>query len=422
MKSLKGKKLLVLGGSASNVQLVHYAQQMGAYVVVADNRENRPGKDAADAAVLISTDDYEGLCRYIKENHIDGVATGAGEWNVVNAMKLCKKADLPYYANEGLWDICQDKRNFKDCCNKYGVPTVPEFSKDNRPKAKDYPVIVKPVDGCSSRGITVCHNDEELNHAIDFALSQSQSSNVIIEKYIDNGGVTIDAKYVVIDGICYLEALGERYVLENGLITAISFYPSSLMERFKEKVNPNVQAMFDGLGYKNGVFFFQAIPDGEEIYVYEMGLRVSGGMIYNMTEAAGCNNVMKMLIYHSLTGKMCETEDIKLIDPLFTGKQAATVAFPLSLGTIAHVSGFEDIKSIPGVVDVTIYYSEGHQCEPKHINTLDQLFARVMIVKESKKELRKCLEEIRRLASVIDTNGNDMILWSTFDKIIEKLS
>jgi len=130
----------------------------------------------------------------------------------------------------------------------------------------------------------------------------------------------------------------------------------------------------------------------------------------------------KMLIYHSLTGKMCETEDIKLIDPLFNGKRAATVAFPLSLGTIAHIGGFEEIKVIPGVVDVTIYYSEGHQCEPKHINTLDQLFARGMIVKESKKELRNCLEEIRRLASVIDTNGNDMIRWSTFDKIIEKLS
>ena len=54
MKSLKGKKLLVLGGSASNVQLVHFAQHMGAFVVVADNRENRPGKDAADDSVLIN--------------------------------------------------------------------------------------------------------------------------------------------------------------------------------------------------------------------------------------------------------------------------------------------------------------------------------------------------------------------------------
>ena len=419
MKSLKGKKLLVLGGSASNVQLVHFAQQMGAFVVVADNQENRPGKDAADDSVLISTDDYDALCKYIKNNQIDGVATGAGEWNVMNAMKLCKKANLPYYADERLWDICQDKRNFKDCCKKYGVPTVPEFSIANKPSAKDYPVIVKPVDGCSSRGISICYNEEELNKAIDFALSLSQSTNVIIEKYIDNGGVTIDAKYVVVDGKCYLEALGERYVLEGGLITAISFYPSSLINRYMEKVNLNVQKMFEALGYKNGVFFFQAIPDGEDIYVYEMGLRVSGGMIYNMTEAVGCNNVMKMLIYHSLTGKMCEKEDLKTIDPHFNGKQASTVALPLRLGTIAHVEGLEKIKGMPGVVDVTVYYSEGHECIQKHINTLDQLFARVIVISENENALFKTILGIRNNVKVIDENGQNMINWATCDKVLD---
>lgn len=419
MRSLKGKKLLVLGGSASNVQLVHFAQQMGAFVVVADNRENRPGKDAADDSVLISTDDYEGLFQYINAHHIDGVATGAGEWNVVNAMKLCKMAGLPYYADEHLWNICQDKRNFKDCCKKYGVPTVPEFSVDRKPKDEDYPVIVKPVDGCSSRGISICHNEEELDKAIDFALSLSQSTNVIIEKYVDNGGVTIDAKYVIVDGQCYLEALGERYVLEGGLITAISFYPSSLIGRFMDKVNPNVQKMFSALGYKNGVFFFQAIPDGEEIYVYEMGLRVSGGMIYNMTEAAGCNNVMKMLIYHSLTGKMCEKDDIKTIDPYFGGKQASTVALPLRLGTIAHIEGLEKVKRLPGVVDVTVYYGEGHECIQKHINTLDQLFARVIVVSDNEKSLFDTLKKIRESVIVNDNDGNSLINWTTFDKLYD---
>lgn len=419
MKNLKGKKLLVLGGSASNVQLVRFAQQMGAFVVVTDNKENRPGKEAADGSALISTDDYDALCQYIKDNHIDGVATGAGEWNVVNAMRLCKKANLPYYADERLWDICQDKRNFKDCCKKYGVPTVPEFSIAHRPTPKDYPVIVKPVDGCSSRGISICYNEEDLNKAIDYALSLSQSSNVIIEKYIDNGGVTIDAKYVVIDGKCYLEAFGERYVLENGLITAISFYPSSLIDRFLERVHPPVQKMFEGLGYKNGVFFFQAIPDGEEIYVYEMGLRVSGGMIYNMTEAVGCNNVMKMLIYHSLTGKMCELEDLKLIDPYFNGKKASTVALPLRLGTIAHIEGLEKVKKMHGVVDVTVYYGEGHECVAKHINTLDQLFARIIVAGDNDENLFETLKKIRKTVKVTDADSQNMIIWTTFDRILD---
>ncbi len=418
MNSLSGKKLLVLGGSSSNVQLVHFAQSMGAYVYVADNQENRPGKRVADRPVMISTDDYDSLSALIKTEHIDGVATGAGEWNVINAMRLCKMAGLSYYASEELWGICQDKRHFKNCCKRYGVPTVPDFSLTNLPGKADYPVIVKPVDGCSSRGISICHNSEELNRAIATVREISDSKDLIIEKYINNGGVTIDAKYVVVEGVFYLEAIGERYVLNNGLITAISFYPSKYYDLFMQQVHPFVKPMFDALGYRNGVFFFQAIPDGDRIYVYEMGLRVSGGMIYNMTEASGCNNAMKMLIYHSLTGKMCEQEDLRMIDPLFHGKKAATLALPLRLGTISSVYGMESISKQKDVVDVTVYYGCGHRCIPDHLNTLDQLFARVMIVSDTEDDLVSTLQFVRNSVSVKNELGEELLIWDTVDSLI----
>ena len=418
MNSLSGKKLLVLGGSSSNVQLVHFAQSMGAYVYVADNQENRPGKRIADRPVMISTDDYDSLSALIKTEHIDGVATGAGEWNVINAMRSCKMAGLSYYATEELWDICQDKRHFKNCCKRFNVPTVPDFSLTNLPKSADYPVIVKPVDGCSSRGISICHNSDELKLAIETVRKISDSGDLIIEKYINNGGVTIDAKYVVVDGVFYLEAIGERYVLNNGLITAISFYPSKYYDLFMQQVHPFVKPMFDALGYRNGVFFFQAIPDGDRIYVYEMGLRVSGGMIYNMTEASGCNNAMKMLIYHSLTGKMCEKEDLRMIDPLFHGKKAATLALPLRLGTISSVYGMESISKQKDVVDVTVYYGCGHRCIPEHLNTLDQLFARVMIVSDTEDDLATTLQFVRNSVSVKNELGEELLIWDTVDSLI----
>ena len=420
MKNLSGKKLLVLGGSASNVQLIHFAQGMGAYVYVTDNMENRPGKAVADAAFMISNDDYDSLASLIKAEHIDGIATGAGEWNVVNAMRLAKITGLPYYASEEQWNVCQDKRNFKDCCKRYGVPVLPDFSLSLLPKDKDYPVIVKPVDGCSSRGISICHDTAELERAIDAVRSVSRSQNMIIEKYVDNGGVTIDAKYVVVDGVYYLEALGERHVLENGLITAISFYPSAYLKIFLSQVHPFVKPMFDALGYRNGVFFFQAIPDSDKIYVYEMGLRVSGGMIYNMTEAVGCNNAMKMLIHHTLTGEMCEKKDLALIDPMFHGKKASTVALPLRLGTIASINGMDRVMSKKGVIDVTVYYGIGHKCIQQHINTLDQLFARVMVVADSDEELYSILKEVRNEVSVKDAEGRDLIIWDTFDRLIDR--
>ena len=419
MNSLTGKKLLVLGGSSSNVQLVRFAQSMGAYVYVADNQDNRPGKRIADRPVMISTDDYDSLSAFIMKEHIDGVATGAGEWNVVNAMRLSRIAGLPYYATEELWGICQDKRHFKSCCKRFNVPTVPDFSLTNLPGAADCPVIVKPVDGCSSRGINICHNFEDLKIAIDAVRRISDSEDLIIEKYITNGGVTIDAKYVVVDGVFYLEAIGERYVLNNGLITAISFYPSKYYDLFVRQVHPFVKPMFEALGYRNGVFFFQAIPEGDRIYVYEMGLRVSGGMIYNMTEACGCNNAMKMLIYHSLTGKMCEEDDLRMIDPLFHGKKATTIALPLRLGTISSVYGIDDIRRQKDVVDVTVYYGCGHKCIPDHLNTLDQLFARVMIVSDTEEELVSALQMVRNSVSVRNELGEDLLIWDTFDSLMK---
>ena len=392
---------------------------MGAYVYVADDKtEKGPAKQIADESVVISTNDYDALLAFVKENHIDGILTGPGEFNIVNAMTVSKMAGLPFYCNKEQWDICQDKRHFKDFCKQYGLPGVLEYSVDDVIDDKDFPVIVKPVDGCSSRGINICYNQEEYAEAKKSALSASKAEKILVEKYINNGGITIDAKYVVVDGRFHLEAIGDRHVLNGGLITAISFYPSKYLEAFMEQVDPYVAKAFTAIGLKNGAFFFQAIPDGEKIYIYEMGLRVSGGMIYNMTEATSGNNTLKMLIHYGATGTMCEEKDEMMIDASFNGKVASTMAFPLKIGKIASYTGFEDVAKYPGVIDLTRYYNEGDEILQKHVNTLDQLFARIMVSADNMEELWTTLRSIRNHVSVKNDKGEEMIIWSTFNNLL----
>jgi hypothetical protein len=43
-----------------------------------------------------------------------------------------------------------------------------------------------------------------------------------------------------------------------------------------------------------------------------------------------------------------------------------------------------------------------------------------MIVRDNKEDLIKGLKEIRNTISIKDTEGNDMILWDTFDHIVER--
>lgn len=418
MKSLKGKKILILGGTAPCVHVTRFAKEMGAYVYVTDSSsEMGPAKLIADEALTISTADHKALLEFVRSNNIDGILTGPGEFNIQNAMAVSKMAGLPFYCNKEQWDICQDKRNFKDFCKKYGLPVVPEYSADCDLTDDDLPVIVKPVDGCSSRGINVCWNKKEFDEAKKAALSASKSKRIIVEKYVENDGTTIDAKYIAVDGDYYLEAIGDRHVLDGGLITAISFYPSKYKDAFLKQVDPYVKQAFQSIGLSNGAFFFQAISDGTNIYIYEMGLRVSGGMIYNMTEATSGNNTLKMLIHYSTTGEMCEKNDLKTIDVNFNGKVASTMALPMRIGKIQSIEGFEGIPAMSGVIDLTTYYKSGDEILPKHINTLDQLFARIMVSADSWDELWEILKKIRHTVSVKDCDGKEMIIWNTFDQI-----
>lgn len=417
MVDLSGKRLLVLGGKAASVNVVQSAHQLGIETYVTGIDEGGQAKDIADHTFLVGSEEYDKLIQIIKENQIDGVMTGSAEFQIQHMIKLCAKAGLPCYATEKQWNATQDKRNFKDLCKRFGVPGVPEFSPKDILTDNDFPVIVKPVDGCSSIGISVCRNNDELQAAKQKALEASATKKIIIEKYIENGGLTHVIKYVVVDGKFYMEIMGDRYVLNNGLITAITFFPSKNTNLYLDSIDSKVKDMFLSIGYDNGVFFFQALPDGNDIYVYEMGLRTGGGMTYKITEATCGNNDLEMLINYALTGKMCDEQETVSIDPYLKGKQAASLAIPLKTGTIANVIGTDSIYQMEGIVNYTHFCDVNDTILPKHINTLSQLFGRIMIVRNSKRELFESLKLIRDTISVLDSNGEEMIIWDTFDKI-----
>lgn len=415
------RKLLVLGGNYSTVGVVNYAHEMGLYVIVTSNTPDGEAKEIADESLQIDVKDHEALLQFIKENHVDGIMTGASEFHLLNMIRLCAKASIPCYATEEQWNICQNKQSFKQLCIDNGVPCVPQFSMNDNPDTFEYPIIVKPTDGCSARGISVCQNSEEYEVALAKALEYSSEKKVIIEKFMENRGTTMSIKYIAIDGELFLEAVGDRYVLDsnNGkaLITAAAFYPSKFTDKYIKEVDDAVKKMYKSIGLKNGVLFMEAIANGDGIWFYEMGLRVSGGMTYKITEKTNGINELKMLINYTTTGKMCNADDTKKIDPHFNGYYSASLCLPLSDGSIGSIGGIDVIKSIPEVGNITEYWTVGDTIEKKHIGTLDQLYARIPIIVKGKERLAEIIRLIKMHVSVKDQNGKEMIIWSKLDEI-----
>lgn len=412
------KKLLVLGGTTASLDVVRVAQNMGVTVFVADDQDEGVSKSIADFDVKISTTDYNALVKYINENKIDGVFCGPSEFNLQNCMKVCELMDFPFYFTSEQWEICSNKKKFKQLCDEFDVPRVKDYEiKEDIASANlnhiEYPVIVKPVDGASSIGISVCYNEEELRNAYDFALRESKLKEVLVEHYIDNNGVGLSARYIICDGKYYLSLVGDRYVVNakegQALIGASAFFPSKYTDDYIEHINENAIRMFKALGIRNGTLFMQALIEDDNIYFHEMGLRLSGGLTYKMTEDVLGVNDLKMMIRYALGLPLCTQEEKQRISPYLDGKYAGSLSIPLKPGIISKIVGVEKIKKLKGIVDFTQYYQNGSEIDDRMIGTLMQLFGRIKITCDSKREFVTLVNNIHEILEIRDQYDTDMI-------------
>ncbi len=419
----KMRKLLILGGTSASVDVVQVAKDMGIYTIVTDDQESGPAKQIADEAVGISTTDMQGLLEFVRLMNIDGVFCGPGEFNIKNTMRLCKLADLPFYATEEQWDICSNKDSFKELCRKHNVPYVHEFKFDNQEMMDneidfEYPVIVKPVDGCSSKGIEVCFSWGQIKEAYANAIRFSQKKKVIIEKYIENGGIVTSVRYIAHDGNLYLSLTGDTYVVDpihrKALISALTVYPSKYTNMYLEEIDPKVKEMFKSIDIRNGVLFMQSLPDNNNIFFHEMGFRLSGGLTYTITEAANGINDLEMMIRFSLGGQMCTDDEIERIDPYLGGKCAASLCIPLKTGVIGGIDGLDEILNSLDILDFTQYYSVGDVIVEGNIGTLLQHFGRFKFFGNNLENIADIVDHIQETLSIKDIHGNDMV-YKKFD-------
>ncbi len=312
-ENLKGKKLLVLGSEEMEVNIVKAAQSMGIYVVAADGKKKSTStfaKNVADESWDVDYSDTKLMVKKCRESGIDGVMAGYSEFRVLAAARISKELGTPFYATEEQIELTRNKEIFKKECSKYQVPVPKEYviSCDNgNVTLKDvhFPVIVKPTDYGGRKGITICYTKEELEGAISYALSLSQSKTIVVEDYID--GIEYAAIYSLSDGEISLSCFNEKYlnkeVSKSGLCD-LAMTPSSYIDTYVKTTDKNIREFLKGIGAKNGVAFFQGIVADDICYVFEMGYRLNGGNDYFLIEQNNNISYMKMLISYSLTGSM----------------------------------------------------------------------------------------------------------------------
>ena len=417
MKEFEGKKLLILGGIRLACDIVRRAQEMGAYVVVADYNTDSPAKMIADEAVLIDAMDVDALVDYCRSAHIDGVTTGFVDILLQPCYEVCQRLGLPCYLTPKMIEVSTNKAAFKEACKQYGVP-VPQtyliggsISEDIFAKVQ-YPVFVKPLDSSGSRGAGVCYNREELDARFTEALSYSSSGNAIIEDYITGRDFLLD--YIAVDGEFRLLSMFDRFVTsERGSAVNyanISMSPSSALNTYLDQINDKVINMYKKLGFTDGLLFMQGYADGDRITFFEMGCRL-GGSYYNHQKACLGHDALTMIVRYALSGKM--TNDIKMI-PVnianYNGKYALDCNFLLSgtNQTVSEMKGVDEVIQLPSCISVIQYHDLGYHYTKDR--TVDRPIYTVEIVADSKQKVIEDVNYINHVFDVLNEKGESILL------------
>lgn len=419
MKKYDGKKILFLGSNAGTVDLVNYARSNGARVFVADyyNVDRSPAKAIADESLQLSTADLDALETVVRENNIDCVYSGISEFNLLQSMKLSERCELPFYCTERQWASIAEKDQFRKLCKKHFVPCpttyyVGSSMPDSLADSLKYPVVVKPVDGSSSVGVSICGNAHVLRDGIGKALDASPSNKIIIEQFVS--GCEFTAHYTIFKGKASLSCIDNRYpvAIHEGSVTTIPIariYPSLFIDEYVDKVDPQMVSLCEDLGIEYGVLFVQGLfdPDIGEFAVFEAGLRSAGECPFKLIEKVNGRNYATMIL-DSMLGRAPSDEEW-VDDPYLGGKSCGVVSYVAKHGVVGEIEGLEKaLSSIPGIIDHELRYPVGS--ETPDTDTLRQLMLRFYMVCDSRSDLSDAVRQINETVEVFDTEGEDLVL------------
>jgi biotin carboxylase len=411
-KDLIGKRLLILGGMRFSCEIVRKAKAMGVYTIVADYNkiEDSPGKQIADEAADLSVIDVDAVVAYIKEHAIDGVFVGFNDMLLPFYADICKKAGLPCYGTKEQFETLIAKDQYKALCRQFGVPTIPEY--DINDTDIKFPVLVKPVDSSGSRGITICHNREELETAVETGRKASKTGKVLIERYMDGREVTVFWTFQ--NGHYYLSGLANRHVKHNQGNDVIPLpvgytFPSVYLPKYRKEVEDNCKRMFQHLGIKDGMMFMQCKVEDGTCYVYDLGFRLTGSLEYKILERVCGYNPLEMMICFSLTGRMGEESIADKAIPEFK-TPAFNVSCLCAPGTIKEITGVDEVKQMAQVEDAVLAHVPGETITEQMRGLLAQITVRVLGSVPSKDDLLPTMQRIDDTIHIIGEHDEELLL------------
>lgn len=397
-------KILVLAGGADQIALINEFKARGHETILVDYFENPPARLYADKHIVASTLDVERVKEIAIDQKVDLITTACTDQALLTVANVSEQLGLPCYLSYQTGLNVTNKSYMKNVLFANNIPTAKFviLDKVDLDAVKDFslPLVVKPVDCNSSKGVKRIDDIADITKYLEEAIKLSRSKKAIVEEFKTGKEISVD--YYVEGCEAKLLCATTSLKIKNSKSFTIlcSDYPA-INEEQEELLKVIGNQVAKAFGLKDCPLFIQMIANGTDVNVIEFSARMGGGSKYNLIRVLSGVNIMSKYVDLVLGGKPS-------VSPSKLVNFCKMVYLYCNSGVFNHIEGLEELKQ-QGIIDSYFEYKTKGM-EISHAETSGDRPAGYLITAETADALQEKLNYVDSHIKVVSDKGEDIMM------------
>lgn len=355
------KSVMIFGAGLNQLELIREAKGLGLVTVVIDPEEDPPGRAEADYFCRIEGNDYEATKATALKYGVSGIVTGQMEKPLRMMARLAQEMGFVFNSPE-VTERCLDKWLMKEALMAHRVPCARGLllspgEKVRLPEGVDVPVIIKPRDAFSSRGVYKCEDLASVEKYIEESRAFSSNGDVIIEEFLSGKEYSVEA--LTWNGETTLVQFTEKFITPYPKTVELGhLQPAGMDIGTRMEVSAIVRRALKALGIMNSASHTEVMVTEKGPYIIEVGARLGGDFIASyLTRSSTGMSMDRAAVEIALGAKPSRSPSFRAFSMI------KYLELPEGR-SVEAVLPADDILAMPGAVFATLFVKPGDIIRP----------------------------------------------------------
>lgn len=288
---MNNNRVLLVGTSFSTVPLLQYLKESGYHVSVCGGLKDDPCHSYADRSFYIDYSQKDALLELCQREEFDFLVPTCNDYSYNAASYVATKLNKFYgFDNISITSILHTKNGFRTFTLENSFP-VPSAMKAGTIFDSDiftgFPLLIKPDDSSSGKGVTKIVDYAMLPDAIEIAKENSCNGEAIIEEFVE--GALYSHSAFIQDGKILIDFFVDEFCSVYPYQVDCSSLTTNLSAELQKEVRESIEKLVSLLNLNDGLMHTQFIANEKKIWLIETMRRCPGDLYGTLIQkSTGC--------------------------------------------------------------------------------------------------------------------------------------